>query len=65
MIPPRPWLVSEAASGVTGGRFAVKLCDSTLALEQNARHTLSKLLWAAFQSRVLDCATGSCDYLMR
>ena len=45
MIPPLLWLVSDAASGVTGSRFAANLWDSTLAPEQAAANSRTTAGW--------------------
>jgi hypothetical protein len=45
MIPPLLWLVSEAASGVTGSRFAANLWDATLPTEQAAEKSRATAGW--------------------
>jgi hypothetical protein len=45
MIPPLLWLVSDAASGVTGTRFAANLCDATLPPEQAAEKSRATAEW--------------------
>jgi hypothetical protein len=45
MIPPLLWLVSEAASGVTGSRFAANLWDATLPPEQAAEKSHTTAGW--------------------
>jgi 3-oxoacyl-[acyl-carrier protein] reductase len=45
MIPPLLWLVSEAASGVTGSRFAANLWDATLPQEQAAEKSRTTAGW--------------------
>ena len=45
MIPPLLWLVSEAASGVTGSRFAAILWDATLPREQAAEKSRASAGW--------------------
>jgi 3-oxoacyl-[acyl-carrier protein] reductase len=45
MIPPLLWLVSEAASGVTGSRFAANLWDCTLAREKAAEKSRTTAGW--------------------
>jgi NAD(P)-dependent dehydrogenase (short-subunit alcohol dehydrogenase family) len=45
MIPPLLWLVSEAASGVTGSRFAANLWDATLPPEQAAEQSRTTAGW--------------------
>jgi NAD(P)-dependent dehydrogenase (short-subunit alcohol dehydrogenase family) len=45
IIPPLLWLVSEAASGVTGSRFAANLWDSTLAPEKAAEKSRTTAGW--------------------
>ena len=45
MIPPLLWLVSEAASGVTGSRFVANLWDSTLAPEKAAEKSRTTAGW--------------------
>jgi len=45
MIPPLLWLVSEAAGGVTGGRFAANLWDATLPPEQAAARARATAGW--------------------
>jgi 3-oxoacyl-[acyl-carrier protein] reductase len=45
MIPPLLWLVSEAASEVTGSRFAANLWDATLPPEQAAEKSRATAGW--------------------
>ena len=45
MIPPLLWLVSEAASGVTGARFAANLWDSSLPPEQASEKSRTTAGW--------------------
>jgi NAD(P)-dependent dehydrogenase (short-subunit alcohol dehydrogenase family) len=45
MIPPLLWLVSEAASGVTGSRFAANLWDAALAPTQAAEKARMMAGW--------------------
>ncbi len=45
MIPPLLWLVSEAASDVTGSRFAANLWDATLPPEQAAEKSRATAGW--------------------
>jgi NAD(P)-dependent dehydrogenase (short-subunit alcohol dehydrogenase family) len=45
MVPPLLWLVSESAGKVTGGRFAAKLWDSSLAPEQAAEKARAAAGW--------------------
>jgi NAD(P)-dependent dehydrogenase (short-subunit alcohol dehydrogenase family) len=45
MIPPLLWLVSEAASGVTGSRFAANLWDATLPPGQAAEKSRTTAGW--------------------
>ena len=45
MIPPLLWLVSEAAGGVTGGRFAANLWDVALPPEQAAEKSRTMAGW--------------------
>jgi NAD(P)-dependent dehydrogenase (short-subunit alcohol dehydrogenase family) len=45
MIPPLLWLVSEAASGVTGSRFVANLWDATLPQEQAAEKSRTTAGW--------------------
>ena len=45
MIPPLLWLVSEAASGVTGSRFAANLWDDALPPEQAAEKSRATAGW--------------------
>jgi NAD(P)-dependent dehydrogenase (short-subunit alcohol dehydrogenase family) len=45
MIPPLLWLVSEAASGVAGSRFAANLWDPTLPPEQAAEKSRATAGW--------------------
>jgi len=45
MIPPLLWLVSEAASGVTGSRFAANLWDAALPPEQAAQKSRTAAGW--------------------
>jgi NAD(P)-dependent dehydrogenase (short-subunit alcohol dehydrogenase family) len=45
MIPPLLWLVSEAASGVTGARFIANLWDPTLPPEQAAEKSPMSAGW--------------------
>jgi NAD(P)-dependent dehydrogenase (short-subunit alcohol dehydrogenase family) len=45
MIPPLLWLVSEAASGVTGSRFAANLWDTALPPEQAANESRTTAGW--------------------
>jgi NAD(P)-dependent dehydrogenase (short-subunit alcohol dehydrogenase family) len=45
MIPPLLWLVSEAASGVTGSRFAANLWDAALPPEQAAEKSRTTAGW--------------------
>ncbi len=45
MIPPLIWLVSEAASAVTGARFDAKLWDATLPPEQAAEKSRTTAGW--------------------
>jgi len=45
MIPPLLWLVSEAASEVTGSRFAANLWDESLSPEQAAEKSRTTLRW--------------------
>lgn len=45
MIPPLLWLVSEAASGVTGSRFVANLWDATLPPEQAAEKSRMAAGW--------------------
>jgi NAD(P)-dependent dehydrogenase (short-subunit alcohol dehydrogenase family) len=45
LIPPLLWLVSEAASGVTGSRFAANLWDATLPPEQAAEKSRATAGW--------------------
>jgi hypothetical protein len=44
-IPPLLWLVSEAASGVTGSRFAANLWDAALPPEQAAEKSRTTAGW--------------------
>lgn len=46
MIPPLLWLVSEAASEITGSRFAANLWDATLPPEQAAEKSRTNAGWA-------------------
>jgi hypothetical protein len=45
MIPPLLWLVSEAASEVTGGRFTANLWDDSLPPEQAAEKARTTAGW--------------------
>jgi NAD(P)-dependent dehydrogenase (short-subunit alcohol dehydrogenase family) len=45
MIPPLLWLVSEAASGVTGSRFVANLWDAALPAEQAAEKSRIAAGW--------------------
>jgi NAD(P)-dependent dehydrogenase (short-subunit alcohol dehydrogenase family) len=45
MVPPLLWLVSEAASGVTGSRFAANLWDAALPPEQAAEKARAAAGW--------------------
>jgi NAD(P)-dependent dehydrogenase (short-subunit alcohol dehydrogenase family) len=45
MIPPLLWLVSEAATGITGSRFAANLWDPTLAREKAAEKSRTTAGW--------------------
>jgi NAD(P)-dependent dehydrogenase (short-subunit alcohol dehydrogenase family) len=45
MIPPLLWLVSEAANGVTGARFAANLWDTALPPEQAAEKARTSAGW--------------------
>jgi NAD(P)-dependent dehydrogenase (short-subunit alcohol dehydrogenase family) len=45
MIPPLLWLVSEAASGVTGARFVANLWDAALPPEQAAENSRTRAGW--------------------
>jgi NAD(P)-dependent dehydrogenase (short-subunit alcohol dehydrogenase family) len=45
MIPPLLWLVSEAASGVTGSRFVANLWDAALPAEQAAEKSRMAAGW--------------------
>jgi NAD(P)-dependent dehydrogenase (short-subunit alcohol dehydrogenase family) len=45
MVPPLLWLASEAANGVTGGRFAANLWDAALPPEQAAEIARSAAGW--------------------
>jgi NAD(P)-dependent dehydrogenase (short-subunit alcohol dehydrogenase family) len=45
MIPPLLWLVSEAASGITGSRFAANLWDAALAPTQAAEKARMMAGW--------------------
>jgi len=45
MIPPLLWLVSEAANGVTGGRFVANLWDAALPPEQAAEKSRMRAGW--------------------
>jgi len=45
MIPPLLWLVSEAASGVTGSRFAANLWDASLPPERAAEKSRAMAGW--------------------
>jgi NAD(P)-dependent dehydrogenase (short-subunit alcohol dehydrogenase family) len=45
MVPPLLWLVSEAASGVTGSRFVANLWDASLPPEQAAEKARSGAGW--------------------
>jgi NAD(P)-dependent dehydrogenase (short-subunit alcohol dehydrogenase family) len=45
MIPPLLWLVSEAASGVTGRRFVANLWDATLPPDQAAEKSRTTAGW--------------------
>ena len=45
MIPPLLWLVSEAADGVTGARFAANLWDTALPPEQAAEKARTPAGW--------------------
>jgi 3-oxoacyl-[acyl-carrier protein] reductase len=45
MIPPLLWLVSEAASEVTGSRFAANLWDAALPPEQAAEKSRTTAGW--------------------
>jgi len=47
MIPPLLWLVSEAASGVTGSRFVANLWDSSLLPGQAAETARTTAGWIA------------------
>jgi 3-oxoacyl-[acyl-carrier protein] reductase len=47
MIPPLLWLVSEAAAGVTGGRFTANLWDTALPPEEAAKKSRSTAGWIA------------------
>jgi NAD(P)-dependent dehydrogenase (short-subunit alcohol dehydrogenase family) len=47
MIPPLLWLVSEAAGGVTGSRFAANLWDPALPPEQAAEKSRMTAGWPA------------------
>ena len=51
MISPLLWLVSEAASAVTGARFDAKLWDATLPTEQAAEKSRTMAGWAQPTSR--------------
>jgi len=45
MIPPLLWLVSEAASGVTGSRFAANLWDVNLPPDLAAEKSRAAAGW--------------------
>jgi NAD(P)-dependent dehydrogenase (short-subunit alcohol dehydrogenase family) len=45
LIPPLLWLVSEAASGVTGSRFAANLWDAALPPDQAAEEARVAAGW--------------------
>lgn len=45
VIPPLLWLVSEAADGVTGSRFAANLWDITLPPKQSAERSCTTAGW--------------------
>jgi NAD(P)-dependent dehydrogenase (short-subunit alcohol dehydrogenase family) len=45
MIPPLLWLVSEAASGVTGSRFAANLWNVALPPDQAAEKSRVAASW--------------------
>jgi 3-oxoacyl-[acyl-carrier protein] reductase len=45
MVPPLLWLVSDAASGVTGGRFAANLWDTSLPPEKAAEQSRTTAGW--------------------
>lgn len=45
MIPPLLWLVSEAAGGVTGSRFAANLWDAALPPDQAAEKSCTAAGW--------------------
>jgi len=45
MVPPLLWLASEAADGVTGGRFVANLWDSSLPQDQAAEKARSSAGW--------------------
>jgi NAD(P)-dependent dehydrogenase (short-subunit alcohol dehydrogenase family) len=47
MIPPLLWLVSEAASAVTGSRFVANLWDASLPPEQAAEKARSTAGWSS------------------
>jgi 3-oxoacyl-[acyl-carrier protein] reductase len=47
MIPPLLWLVSEAASGVTGSRFAANLWNSALPPDQAAEKSRRTAGWVS------------------
>ena len=51
MVPPLLWLVSDAASGVTGERFLAALWDTTLSPEQAASRAASPIGWPQIGSR--------------
>lgn len=45
MVPPLLWLVSEAASGVTGSRFDARLWDTSLTPQQAAEKSRAAAGW--------------------
>jgi 3-oxoacyl-[acyl-carrier protein] reductase len=45
MIPPLLWLVSEAASGVTGSRFVANLWDAGLPPDEAAEKSRTIAGW--------------------
>jgi NAD(P)-dependent dehydrogenase (short-subunit alcohol dehydrogenase family) len=45
MIPPLLWIVSEEASGVTGGRFIANLWDETVSSQQAAEKSRTTAGW--------------------
>jgi NAD(P)-dependent dehydrogenase (short-subunit alcohol dehydrogenase family) len=47
MIPPLLWLVSDAASGVTGARFTANLWDTTLPPEQAGKKACTSAGWTS------------------